>query len=142
MFQLLYYYKTYPTLRHFRVLFDDGTASAGDLRNLNRCIRRRTAFLAKRMARILPDAWTQRDGDANPASTYFPGSVIGAVDTFPIRCNRPKDRDWNTALYNGGKYKATIVKMQIVAGPDGRPIHISGPHIGVRSDLKIWKLWG
>jgi hypothetical protein len=41
-----------------------------------------------------------------------------------------------------GKYKTTIAKVQAIADFQGRPMFYSGPHVGVRSDIRLWRQHG
>ncbi|MHB1957163.1 MAG: transposase family protein [Sulfobacillus sp.] len=74
---------------------------------------------------------------------------------------RPKNASWQSALYNG-KYGTHVLKtqvsqkcdliivfnvyvfcfVQVVCDFTGMPIFFSGPHIGVRSDLRLWQQFG
>jgi hypothetical protein len=58
-----------------------------------------------------------------------------------LAVRRPKHKDWQTALYNG-KYKAHVLKFQVVCDFQGRPLFLSGPHAGVRSDIRLWRQYG
>lgn len=69
---------------------------------------------------------------------------------------RPKQSDWQSALYNG-KYGTHVLKvqvstymllfrdsqtLQVMCDFSGTPVFFSGPHIGVRSDIRLWQEHG
>lgn len=115
-----------------------------DRRNVIRKLDRQCAFLAGRFSTLLDKLWADRHTvpDPLPPSMLTIHKCVGSVDTFPVTVRRPKNKAWAKAMYNGGKYKRHVVKVQVVAGWNGLPIWISGPHIGVRSDIQLWRMYG
>jgi len=109
LFRLLYYYKTYPTERHLAVVL-----GITNKRNLTRWIRRATTALAAALADIVPSNWNQRDSFDKPAADFYGPDVKSLVDTYPVRCRRPKNRAYQAALYQG-KYKTHVVKVSLGA---------------------------
>lgn len=104
-------------------------------------IHRRLLALSSEMRGVIPQMWDQRHTVDSPCERYFEGNVIGSVDTFPIRVYRPKNREFDRATHQP-KYKAPVIKIQVVVGHTGLPIFISGPHLGVRGDIAIWRQYG
>jgi hypothetical protein len=66
----------------------------------------------------------------------FDTSHIGCLDTYRVYVRRP----WRNgrALYQP-KYKRHVLKFQLVVRQDGLPLYYSGPHIGSRSDIRLWE---
>ncbi len=81
--------------------------------NLMRSMKRRVRMLALAFQPVLERAWQERHRVGNPAAPYFDGNIIGSVDTFPIKCRRPRSSQWRTALIQG-KYKVTHLRHDIV----------------------------
>ena len=135
LFEVLYYLKTYPTARHLKVLFQAGSGS-----HLLSSITKRTAFLATKLTPIMQAKWSERM-QVNPLAKLFGNGCVGIVDTFPVRVRRPKDSSWQSAMYNG-KYGTHVVKFQIIVDHFGVPMYVTGPHIGVDSDVSIWRTYG
>ena len=107
LFRLLYYYKTYPTERHLAVVL-----GVSNKRNLTRWLRRATTALAGALANIVPSNWERRDSFDKPAADFYGTDVKEIVDTYPVRCRRPKKRAVQAALYQG-KYKTHVVKVSL-----------------------------
>jgi hypothetical protein len=93
------------------------------------------------MCHLINDQWDQRHQGDNPCGSLFGVGCFGYVDTFPIKVQRPKDKDLRRATYSG-KYKYHCFKVQTAVDHGGRPVYISGPHIGVRADVTLWKSHG
>jgi hypothetical protein len=129
----LYYLKNYPRLRVLRLIF--GLRS---LRNLQRSLWRRIRALAASLEAVLDAGWQLRRTYDNPVSDIFGNDCTGAIDTFPVRCQRPKDPVMQRFLYNG-KYGCHVAKVQMTVTHWGRPIFVSGPHLGVRSDIRLFR---
>jgi len=136
LFVTLFYLKVYPSLRVVKCLLHMSSA-AQTFKYLTRCI----THLAGAMSHLLNDEWERRHGHHNmnkDIEEFFGIGTYGYVDTFPIFVRRPKNSTHARYLYQG-KYKSFIVKIQMIASHEGVPMFLSGPHIGVRSDIKIWR---
>lgn len=139
---LFYWLKNYPTWRSFATILGF-IGKRGDVHTaLMKRIRKSVLYLAAAMSDIIPENWNNRYNIKNPLRGIIDGNVIGYIDTAPIRIRRPKNAAWNEATYNGGKYKKNVLKMQIIVGHSGLPLFVSGPHIGVRSDCRLWREHG
>jgi hypothetical protein len=114
-----------------------------DRSGLRRVIRRAVHALAALMRPIIQSNWDSRHAErkTNPVRAVFGKRCFGSVDTFPILIRRPKKRAMQKATYQG-KYKDHILKTQMIAAHNGRPLFVSGPHIGVRSDIACWRQYG
>ena len=99
------------------------------------------AHLAKMMFVVINEQWENKIFQQNPCTAFFGRGCFGYVDTFPIKIQRPKKKEWRRATYSG-KYKHHVLKVQVIVDHGGRPIYISGPHIGVQSDIRLWKKYG
>jgi hypothetical protein len=62
----------------------------------------------------------------------------GVLDTFPIHVNAPQSSFGKRLLYNP-KYAGHVLKVQLVSDLLGRYLFLSGPHLGVTHDSKIWE---
>eukprot|EP00998_Keelungia_sp_KM082_P006544 NODE_2790_length_991_cov_76.778935_g2770_i0.p1 GENE.NODE_2790_length_991_cov_76.778935_g2770_i0~~NODE_2790_length_991_cov_76.778935_g2770_i0.p1 ORF type:complete len:291 (-),score=11.49 NODE_2790_length_991_cov_76.778935_g2770_i0:44-916(-) len=62
------------------------------------------------------------------------------VDTFPLRINKPTQSPLARLTYSG-KYKANVLKFQVMIDADGVMVHLSGPYWGCRSDTRLWKTY-
>lgn len=88
LYHVLYYLKTYPTLRHLSVVLQKP-----DIRSYRKTLHRRIVYLGERMQELLREAWIERHTRPNPVQSLFPG-VSSILDSFPIRgvldraCNR------------------------------------------------------
>jgi hypothetical protein len=133
LFQLFYFLKTYPTQRHYHLVFGVKTLSNSYCK-----LFARMQYLASRMLSVLDYCWDRRKQFPNPVVNIFGDDCFGCVDTFPIYVRRPKKRAWRRALYNG-KYKSHVVKVQIIGGFAGVPLFLSGPHPGTPSDIELWR---
>jgi hypothetical protein len=132
LFQLLYYFKNYPTIRVMKVLFGKRALSA-----FFRSLGRKVTALAAVLQSVRDSAWDERHEPVpNVIKELYGEGCCGAVDTFPIIVNRPKNATWQAALYSG-KYKHHVVKVQALVS-----LFVSGPHIGVRSDIRLWREYG
>lgn len=139
LFELLWWYKQYPTFRAMKGLFTHWDERKRAHQHLCNRMKLYTTLLWQQIRDVIPEQWELRDSTIHPANRFFGSDIVGAVDTFPIRVRRPKCKRWRKALYNGGKYKANVVKFQLIVAADGMPLHLSGPFPGVRSDLRIWR---
>jgi len=72
---------------------------------------------------------------------FFPVFFTGIVDTVPIIISQPELYSRSRYFFNP-KYKACVVKFQIVISFLGHIIHFSGPHLGISSDCVIWREYG
>lgn len=107
-----------------------------------RALNLKAERLAVALQPVRDSAWEERHKPIpRVIAEIFGEGCCGAVDTFPIVVNRPKDSKWQAALYNG-KYKHHVVKIQALVSHSGVPLFVSGPHIGVRSDIRLWKEYG
>jgi len=102
--------------------------------------------LAKFMKPAVDAVWRDRQhivGALPPADVelLFGDDSEGIVDTYPIRVRRPKLRSWRKSTRQG-KYKDYILKVQVVSNFAGVPILVTGPHIGVRHDIMLWRRYG
>jgi hypothetical protein len=79
LYHVLYYLKTYPTLRHLSVILQKP-----DIRSYRKTLHNRIIYLGKRMQELVRDAWNERHTRPNPVESLFPG-VSSILDTFPIR---------------------------------------------------------
>jgi hypothetical protein len=137
LFVLFYWMKNYPPYRSLATTL--GYRTDNERISLMRRLRGSAVWLAARMANVVPRFWEDRYKTSNPLSGLVTGNVIGYVDTAPIRIRLPKNKAWAGACYNGGKYKAAVLKVQVIVGHSGLPIFVSGPHVGVRSDLRLFR---
>lgn len=84
--------------------------------------------------------WEERLYEFNHTS-HFPYFVTGAVDTFPVRVQHPKNSELCRALFNP-KYGTTVYKVELIVDFLGRITSFSGPHLGTKYDghlfLKNW----
>ena len=108
------------------------------LGSIQRRLRARVTHPASMMVHVLDDTWMSRDKQENPCSTFFGAGCIGSVDTFPVFMQRPSNYIEQRTLYSG-KYKRHCMKVQIISDFSGRPMYVSGPHLGVRADIEIWR---
>lgn len=69
---------------------------------------------------------------------YFPYSVTGAVDTFPVMVEQPEDNDIRHLLYNP-KYGGCCYKFLCGCDFLGRIIAFNGPFYGLEYDGQIWE---
>jgi hypothetical protein len=106
-----------------------------------RWLRRAVFVLYEQLRHLIEDAWLERKNGPNPVTDYFGPNIRGMIDSYPIRVRRPKNRVLQRALYQG-KYKCCVLKFQLMARFDGLPIFVSGPHIGVRPDVDLWREYG
>lgn len=79
LYHVLYYMKTYPTLRHLSVVLQKP-----DIRSYRKTLHRRIEHLGARMQDLLQEAWSERQSRPNPVQALFPGASA-ILDTFPIR---------------------------------------------------------
>jgi len=98
----------------------------------------RLTHLASAFQMIRAECWEQRDRATQPWDDFVGTDCIGCVDTMPVYVRRPKEQPWLRALFQG-KYKAPVVKVQLVNNCEGLPLYWSGPHAGVRADIRIWR---
>jgi len=131
---LFTYYKLYPVTRAWTAIYGDAAKNPGWLLSE---IRKWEDYLANAMNEI-QSAWDARRDEENRIPHVFPPNVVGSVDTFPILVVRPSDPTWQRYLYNG-KYKHHVVKIQAISDHRGNIIWYSGPHIGVTSDINLFR---
>src|SRR4051812_46282819 len=86
LFRLLYYFKTHPTARHFRILL-----GVRNRRNLWRWIRRATRHLAGAMAHIIPDNWTARDSGRCQRRTSTARTSCPSLTLIRCACGGQRD---------------------------------------------------
>jgi len=134
LYHLLLYYKIYPTKRQYLLYFHNHGNRYG---RYQQSLVSLAEYLSGRLDE-LSNAWTKRQAPDNRLPHIFGSQVTGCVDSFPIYVCRPDDIDWQHALYNG-KYKAHILKVQLVCDHHGTPIWYSGPHIGTTHDTTVYK---
>jgi hypothetical protein len=135
LFELFWWLKMYPSWRSMAVVFGCGKSA------IEGRIHRRLMALASEMDDVIQSFWDQRHAVSNPCQGFFDGNIIGYVDTFPIRIYQPSNSAHRKAAYQP-KYKGPVLKIQVIVGHTGLPIFISGPHLGVRSDIRIWRKFG
>jgi hypothetical protein len=104
-------------------------------------LQRRLSYLSPRISTLVQEKWNRRFNQENPCSTMFGVGCFGSVDSFPIFIRRPKDNDLQAACYSG-KYKRHCLKVQVVVDFHGCPIFVSGPHLGAKSDIALWRNFG
>jgi len=80
--------------------------------------------------------WNDRLNFSNH-TPIFPLYFTGMVDTVPIVISQPTKFSHRRFFYNP-KYKACVVKIQLVISFLGHIIYFSGPHLGITPDCKIW----
>jgi len=139
LFHLLYFFKCYPTLRVLQ-----WQLQIKCVRNLNRKLGSWIKHLASAMDVLISDQWGKRTARSNTSQdirTFFVGQCVGAVDTFPVLVERPKDAHQQRGVYSG-KYCTHILKVQMVVSNSGVPMYVTGPHLGVTGDAKLWQQHG
>jgi len=132
----------------------------------HRTLQTRLQHLKTAMASVRQQAWDSRLDWEQPWDDYFGSGIWGLIDSFPIYVRRPKARAWQRALYQG-KYKRHIAKMQVclfvvallfvqsasrsffciliaqvICASNGMPLFWSGPHAGVISDIRCYRMYG
>jgi hypothetical protein len=133
LYQLLLYYKLYPTKRQFQLLF--GPAGKHYSRFQGRLLS--YAQYLSGTLNELTGPWTDRHSPDNRLPHLFNHRVTGCIDSFPIYVTRPTDADWQYALYNG-KYKGHVLKVTLICDHHGTPIWYSGPDIGTTHDKTLY----
>ena len=68
----------------------------------------------------------------------FPYYVTTIVDCFPLEVLEPVNKETHRLL-NQGKYKATVLKGEVVITLTGEIVSFTFPHLGVRGDARIWR---
>jgi hypothetical protein len=66
----------------------------------------------------------------------FPASITGCIDGTPIYIRAPADPEWRASSYSG-KYKACVVKLQLICDHSGNILWYTGPHIGTTHDIRL-----
>jgi hypothetical protein len=133
LFELLYFMKANPRHRQLKVLC--GRRSLG---SFYKTLYIRVRHLAHALQPVREQCWQQRYKAEMPWDDFCGTGCFGIVDTMPIFIRRPKLPNWSRATYQG-KYKAHVVKMQLINDDQGLPLFWSGPHAGVRSDIRVWR---
>jgi len=74
--------------------------------------------------------------DFRVPSNRLPGNLfkdcVGFVDTVPVYLESPGGVDWSYATYSG-KYKANVLKFEVICDNSGLPVWFNGPHFVSRS---------
>src|SRR6185437_13843068 len=70
---------------------------------------------------------------------HFCNMLTGSIDTFPVVVERPQS-DKQSYLYNG-KYKKHVYKFQMMCIHSAAPCFLSGPHLGVTSDIQLFRMY-
>jgi len=130
LYLLLNYYRFYPMAKEHRLIY--GVQQRDVIRWEN--------YLAT-VIEELQDAWNNRVSPENALPYIFPINVTGSIDTFPIYIRRPKHSGFQSAMYNGGKYRKHIVKVQCIVNHAGTIIWYSGPHLGTSADINLWRIY-
>lgn len=135
LFHILYFIKTYPTLRHMKCLLQQQRHTKVDA-----YLYRRIKYLASQMKDIIPHEWNTRHTTTrnHDIDLFFGRSCLGAIDSFPIRICRPKSSVWRRGTYNG-KYKTFVTKVQVICNHEGVPVWMSGPHAGTIHDVVLFR---
>ena len=83
--------------------------------------------------------WSDRLSPFNH-TVHFPGGAVGLLDSLPLVISTPSD--WRAASkYFQGKYNNYVLKVQIIIDFNGNIVWCSLPHLGTRSDPKMWEAW-
>ena len=80
--------------------------------------------------------WRNRLHDFNHV-VHFKSNVTSIVDTFPIIVYQPVDSRMRNALYSG-KYKATVLKIEIFVTFTGELVCATGVHMGTMHDSRVY----
>src|SRR5262245_57327569 len=95
LFRLLYWLRHYPTELPLCVLFHIPRR-----RNFSKWLKRSVTYLGAVIRDVVADNWERRHAVANPASWFWPGPCLGAIDTMPIYVRRPRSHQFGRFLYN------------------------------------------
>lgn len=87
---------------------------------------------------IRDQCWAERHKQDMVWDDVFGTGVIGSLDSFPIVLRRAKNSVFRRGTFQG-KYKLFIVKVQVVVNDIGLPLVWTGPHAGVRPDIRLWR---
>lgn len=140
LFDLLKFYKIYPTARQFPSVFEGQSALSFGW--FLRRVKDWGEFLAGCIDE-LADSLATRNSAQNDAQLLWRGprsfcrGTVGAIDTAPIVIDRPNGAI-QSKFYNG-KYKQHVLKFQLVCNNIGELMFFSGPHFGVIHDLKLYE---
>jgi hypothetical protein len=134
LYQLLYFYRHYPTARSFLVAY--GCSARAYSRYLHKIYKYEQHLSS--VINEIRHAWTNRLDGHNHLPHVFGPDVTGSIDTFPVYVVRPVDTHWQRCLYNG-KYGGHVAKVQVVSDHRGSVIWWSGPHCGTIHDLTLFR---
>ena len=116
----------YPRVRHFsRVMYTKEFGLVHKKEFYSHVFHGVMAKLAANMDEI---SWAKRLHAANHAP-HFKSNVTCIVDTFPIIVYQPVDPAARKTLYSG-KYKATVLKVEIFVTFTGEIVCATGVHMG------------
>jgi len=112
----------------------------GKEQNTSRALDRFTMqakYLSERI-NLIQHFWNNRFDFDNVVPHLFSSMVTGILDSSGLRRNRSVLREVKQRSYSG-KFKAHVMKIQLVCDLHGRVIWMSGPHPGTDNDGLIWK---
>jgi len=134
LYQLLNFYRHYPTARAFISLYGASAKAYG--RYLSKIY-----LYEEHLSSVIDEihhAWTNRLQSHNHLPHQFSSNVTGCLDTFPVYVVRPLNSHWQRCMYNG-KYGGHVAKVQVICDHRGSVIWWSGPHIGTMHDLRLYR---